>query len=713
MSRLNTAGLSELMDRAEVSLARIEERDREEAEKATATATAATAADGDSGTTVVRTSTSSSSSSSLAAAAKDEDLTAEESALMTVEDVEESMSLLQKDDQKFALVNELHYRRAIQSSNGRPWLRILGFFPTEAEARAFDEEVIQSRQPQATRVVETCKFYVLAAGGSPACATGTTKTDAENARIGELLLASQDARVRLLREFRHNRDARRMGDTQLTAEQILVQDGDAPDRAVAERATEESKTETEPATAEPATAEPATPSSKASSETASKAPSVGGTLRKIRMDQQVRRQNYAAVLLVDDVASRTARNEAFRSWADARDEALNAALDARFEAEFAASEMTREAFRSTLTELIAPWIEENPAPWITQWNSRREAAFKAALQEFARENPHYDGDGLVGGGGGGGDSGGGGGASSSKSTKKSKSKSRSKTPKSDAAAAAAAGAKGSSYKDVTAEQLLGGSWRPKRVYAVEPWWVDFLVKHPEPSLAPPTKSVPGVHDNEVRAWLDAFATVREHLRWEAIGRPVPDRFEILRPWFAAHPRPRLADLPPSEPLYALLFANDTDRNVLEEIKANVDSTEALRDFDVSVAAMYDAAPLMAVFESNKINRVYKKKEMQELVESEMREQRRKRELAMEAKIRGKHVTAIDILPHTVVSEVRGTDAAATHFEDFTEWSPLTGDASASVDVAGGAGAGAGASAGAGGLGLDLRAFDEAMMEEVD
>lgn len=122
-------------------------------------------------------------------------------------------------------------------------------------------------------------------------------------------------------------------------------------------------------------------------------------------------------------------------------------------------------------------------------------------------------------------------------------------------------------------------------YSKDEEWFGWMTRNPEPDPLTIPESFKDHPDSET--WFNGMTAYRMSLKWKALGKSMPTRADILRPWYVANPPPRA--FPAEEPIIVPLFAFETEKDCSDYYRKHCSNLACLEYVNAGIVRM--GAPL--------------------------------------------------------------------------------------------------------------------------
>lgn len=542
---------------------------------------------------------------------------------------------LQRPDQKFALVQVLHKDQGIKSSDGKPWIRILGLFATREAARARVASLVSGgANAQEIRLIPTCGPFLIGSqkyhdvlvpdrvGGSSYIDMETRTR--ENVKVTRLMNANERKRARDRAEMRENVAHRRMGIVENDFIVALDEDTDGVEptadhsefRAIfydalhaLERLNQETddQAETGGASESKDSSADAAPHLAPARAAAPAAPVATAALPEVRSDQTVRSQNYAVIGIIDDLEIIQAQKTLARRYLEARDAHYDMILNDLIESTLRERGVSRVDYETYRLGHFLKYCETSAWPALQNWERQRQRMFQSA-KKFVPERFTME----------------------------------------------------STFEDILLEPVpTDGSIDPTATTEDTTMpFKNWLRRNPKPPMPTPEdipSNILGLEDAEARVWWHLWDENFRRARWtEFLSMEIPNRAELMRDWYAANPKPVINELPQQEPVVAIIAAFNTDEEAKTFVEDRARRLEGLKDWYLGCIAMYECVPILA-HTDKRVRTMYHHKELQQLADAERESETKRAELEFKAKSAGKKFKTVDVYGTdlTVANETSG------------------------------------------------------------
>lgn len=542
---------------------------------------------------------------------------------------------LQRPDQKFALIQVLHKDQGIKSSDGKPWIRILGLFATREAARARVASLVSGgANAQEIRLIPTCGPFLVGSQkyldvldpstGRPSYIDMETRT-LENVKVTRLMNANERKRARDRAEMRENVAHRRMGVVENDFIVALDEDTDGVEAATdhsgflaqfydelhaLERLNQETDDQVETGGAsesKDADAPPHLASARAAAPAAPAAPVATAALPEVRSDQTVRSQSYAVIGIIDDIEIIQTQKTLASKYLEARDAHFDTILNDLIERTISERGVSRMDYETYRLGHFLKYCETSAWPALQNWERQRQRMFQSA-KKFVPDRFTME----------------------------------------------------SKFEDILLEpEPADGSIDPTATTEDSTMpFKNWLRRNPKPSMPTPEDiptNILSLEDAEARVWWHLWDESFRRARWtEFLMMEVPNRAELMRDWYTANPKPVLSELPQQEPVVAVIAAFNTDDEAKTFVEDRARRMEGLKDWYLGCIAMYECVPILA-HTDKRVRAMYHHKELQQLADAERESETKRAELEFKAKSAGKKFKTVDVYgtDMTVANETKG------------------------------------------------------------
>jgi hypothetical protein len=592
---------------------------------------------------------------------------------------------LQRPDQKFALIQVLHRNQNIKSSDGKPWIRILGLFATREAARARVVTLVSGgANAQEIRLVPTCGPLLVGAqkygdvldtsSGRPTFIDMETR-GLENVKVTRLINANERKRNKDRAEVRDNVAHRRMGIVEHDYIAALDEDTDGAEPATdhtgflasfydelhsLERINQETDdtAETGGASESKDDAPALAPAASAAAASAAAASAASRALPEVRSDQTVRSQNYAVIAIIDDLETLMAHKAVARKYIEARDAHYDTILNALVESSLAERSISRSDYETYRLGHFLKYCETSAWPALQNWERQRQRMFQSA-KKFVPDRFTME----------------------------------------------------SKFEDILLEpESTDGTIDPTAMTEDSTMpFKNWLRRNPKPAMPAPEdmpSDIARVEDAEARVWWHLWDENFRKARWaEFLSMEVPNRAELMRDWYLENPKPVINELPQQEPVVAVIAAFNTDEEAKTFVEDRARRMEGMKDWFLGCIAMYECVPILA-HTDKRVRAMYHHKELQQLADAERESETKRAELEFKAKAAGKKFKTVDVYntEMTVLNEDTTAEMRVIPGDGAPAPVALTDSASTVPSEAAAGGGGAAASAAAPASMGDLEKF---------